>query len=229
MSESGFTFSVVDYVVFGLMLFLSFAIGIYYAYRERNSKSANEYLNATKSMSMLPVAISLCVTYESSLNLLSIPAEIYLYGSMVSWGLIATIASPLLAAHIFVPTYHAAGITSVYDYLRLRFNRVTQILGTLTYMSGALVYSGVNMYAPAIAFEAVSGFNIWGSILSCGVVCVFYTTFGGFKGIVWTDVFQSFVIVIGVIAVVIRGVMINGGFAEIWNAAYEGGRIDFVQ
>ncbi|XP_077969946.1 sodium-coupled monocarboxylate transporter 1-like [Styela clava] len=228
MSESGFTFSAVDYVVFGLMLLLSVAIGIYNAYRERNSNSANDYLNATKSMSMLPVAISLCVTYESALNLLSTPAEIYLYGSMASWGLIATISAPIIAAHIFMPTYYAAGITSVYDYLRLRFNRVTQILGTLTFMSGALVYSGVNMYAPAIAFEAVSGLNTWASILACGVVCILYTTFGGFKGIVWTDVFQSFVIVVGVIAVVTRGVMINGGFAEIWNAAYEGGRIDFV-
>ncbi|XP_077969948.1 sodium-coupled monocarboxylate transporter 1-like [Styela clava] len=191
MSGSGFTFSVVDYVVFGLMLLLSFAIGIYYAYRERNSKSANDYLNATK-------------------------------------GLIAMIVSPILATHIFVPTYYAAGVTSVYDYLRLRFNRVTQILGALTFMSGTFVYTGISMYGPALAFEAVSGFNIWGSILSCGGVCILYTTFGGFKGIVWTDVFQSFVIVIGIIAIVVRGVMINGGFAEVWNAAYEGGRIDFV-
>nr|XP_039254321.1 sodium-coupled monocarboxylate transporter 1-like [Styela clava] len=228
MSGSGFTFSVVDYVVFGLMLLLSFAIGIYYAYRERNSKSANDYLNATKSMSVLPVAISLCVTYESSLNLLSVPAEIYLFGPMTCWGLIAMIVSPILATHIFVPTYYAAGVTSVYDYLRLRFNRVTQILGALTFMSGTFVYTGISMYGPALAFEAVSGFNIWGSILSCGGVCILYTSFGGFKGIVWTDVFQSFVIVIGIIAIVVRGVMINGGFAEVWNAAYEGGRLDFV-
>lgn len=49
---------------------------------------------------------------------------------------------------------------------------------------------GVVLYAPALALEAVSGMSQSSAILIVGFVCVFYSTIGGIKAVIMTDVFQ---------------------------------------
>jgi len=66
------------------------------------------------------------------------------------------------------------------------------------------------------------------AILSTGLVCVFYTTLGGMKAVVWTDVIQSFWMISGLLAVTwYSAANIEGGYSRIWAAAKEGGRTDF--
>ncbi|XP_046559453.1 sodium-coupled monocarboxylate transporter 1-like isoform X2 [Haliotis rubra] len=50
---------------------------------------------------------------------------------------------------------------------------------------------------------------------------------GGMKAVVWTDVFQSVVMLAGVLAVVIRGISVVGGIDEVWKLNQEWGRIEF--
>lgn len=52
---------------------------------------------------------------------------------------------------------------------------------------------------------------------------------GGLKAVIWTDVIQAIMMVTGFFAVIIQGSINHGGFGNIWKAAEEGGRIDFVQ
>lgn len=59
----------------------------------------------------------------------------------------------------------------------------------------------------------------------CGI-CIFYTTIGGLKAVVWTDTFQ-FVITIGsMVAVLVLGINATGGLKNVWNTAVEGHRLD---
>ena len=75
----------------------------------------------------------------------------------------------------------------------------------------------------------VTGLDLWSSVFVTGGVCIVYTTMGGLKAVVWTDVFQVCVMWVGFIAILIRGSYLVGGFSKVWSTAYEGGRIDFVQ
>ena len=50
---------------------------------------------------------------------------------------------------------------------------------------------------------------------------------GGMKAVVWTDTFQAIIIVVGLLAVLIRGSIVTGGFAQAWKLADERGRIKF--
>lgn len=53
-----------------------------------------------------------------------------------------------------------------------------------------ILYMGIVHYAPALAVEAVTGIpQIW-SIIMVGVICIFYSTVGGIKAVIITDVFQ---------------------------------------
>ena len=58
------------------------------------------------------------------------------------------------------------------------------------------------VYAPALAMEKVAGLNINVGIVVVGFVCIFYTTIGGMKAVVWTDVFQVIWMVSGFLVIV---------------------------
>nr|XP_020463648.1 LOW QUALITY PROTEIN: sodium-dependent multivitamin transporter-like [Monopterus albus] len=84
---------------------------------------------------------------------------------------------------------------------------------------------GVCVYTPAFALNAVTGFELWGIILVTGLVCTLYTTLGGLKAVIWTDVFQTVVMFAGQLAVIVVGVQRTGGVAEVWRKVWEGNRI----
>ncbi|GFS18619.1 transposase, partial [Elysia marginata] len=60
-----------------------------------------------------------------------------------------------------------------------------------------------------------------------GCVVTFYTTLGGMKAVLWTDTFQACVIAAGLLAVAIKGSMVEGGFDKAWQIASDNGRIRF--
>eukprot|EP00057_Strongylocentrotus_purpuratus_P016284 XP_011670758.1 PREDICTED: sodium-coupled monocarboxylate transporter 2-like [Strongylocentrotus purpuratus] len=86
---------------------------------------------------------------------------------------------------------------------------------------------GIVMYAPALTLNAVTGFSLWACVLSTGVVCIFYTTVGGIKAVLWTDTLQAVVIMIGIIAFIIKGTMEVGGLEKVWEITKEGNRVHF--
>ena len=75
----------------------------------------------------------------------------------------------------------------------------------------------------------MTGFNLWAAVLSVGIVCTFYTTLGGIKAVMWTDVFQAVMMFSGLVAILIRGSLLHGGFGKIWQLNYEGHRIEFFK
>ena len=49
------------------------------------------------------------------------------------------------------------------------------------------------------------------------------------KGVIWSDVFQTFVIVVGLIVVVVIGSKEVGGIQNVFEIANKGGRMDFFE
>lgn len=57
------------------------------------------------------------------------------------------------------------------------------------------------------------------------LICIFYTTVGGLRAVVWTDTLQFLVMAGSVIAICIIGTIQIGGFSDVWNIADRGGRV----
>lgn len=89
-----------------------------------------------------------------------------------------------------------------------------------------ILYMGIVLYAPALALEAVTGMSKTFAILLIGFVCAFYSTIGGMKAVLLTDVFQSGLMFASIFSVVISGLIYAGGFKNIFEAAAEGGRLE---
>ena len=113
-----------------------------------------------------------------------------------------------------------------------------------------ILYMGIVLYAPAIALEAVTGMSRESAILSIGslfavapiiletniiillfvgIVCTFYSTIGGMKAVIITDVFQSMLMFAAVFSVIICAAIKAGGLGPIWQTAVDGGRINFLR
>uniref|UniRef100_A0AAQ5XU87 Solute carrier family 5 member 8 n=1 Tax=Amphiprion ocellaris TaxID=80972 RepID=A0AAQ5XU87_AMPOC len=220
------SFVAADYVVFALMLVVSAAVGVYYAWTDRKQRSSGDFLMGGRRLTALPVSLSLTASFMSAITVLSHPAEVYRYGASVAFYCLSYLVTMLVTSEVFLPVFYKLSITSTYEYLELRFNRATRLLGTLLFVVQTILYTGIVIYTPALALNQVTGLDLWGAVVSTGVVCTFYCTVGGLKAVVWTDVFQLGVMLAGFLAVIIRSVMLQGGVISIISDSQRGGRLN---
>ncbi|XP_072701987.1 LOW QUALITY PROTEIN: sodium/iodide cotransporter [Ciconia boyciana] len=222
------TFSLWDYGVFGLMLLISTGIGLFHGLAKGGQKTSEDFFTGGRRMPALPVGLSLSASFMSAVQVLGVPAEAYRYGAKFLWMCLGQLLNTLLTAQLFLPVFYRLGLTSTYEYLERRFSRSVRLCGTLQYVVATMLYTGIVIYAPALILNQVTGLDIWASLLSTGVICTFYTTIGGMKAVIWTDVFQVFVMLSGFIAIIIRGVLLVGGPARVLAIAAKGSRVNFV-
>uniref|UniRef100_A0A7N6FCR7 Solute carrier family 5 member 6 n=1 Tax=Anabas testudineus TaxID=64144 RepID=A0A7N6FCR7_ANATE len=218
-------FTVVDYVIFAVLLAASMGIGLYYALSGGRQRTTQEFLMADRSMRCLPVSLSLIASFQSAVAIIGVPAEIYTHGTQYWFIGCAYVLGLLIPAHVFIPVLYRLRLSSAYQYLELRFSKAVRICGTLTFIFQMVIYMGVCVYTPAFALNAVTGFELWGAVLATGLVCTVYTTMGGLKAVIWTDVFQTIVMFAGQLAVIVVGVHQTGGVSEVWRKVWEGNRI----
>ncbi|XP_068535258.1 sodium-dependent multivitamin transporter [Anas acuta] len=221
-------FTAIDYTIFTLLLVLSLAIGLFYALSGGRQRTVQEFLLANRSMGFLPVALSLLATFQSAVAILGVPAEIYRFGTEYWFLGCSYFLGLLIPAHVFIPVFYRLQITSTYEYLELRFNKTVRIFGTVTFIFQMVIYMGVVLYAPALALNAVTGFDLWSAVLTIGLVCTLYTTLGGLKAVIWTDVFQTLVMFAGQLAVIVVGAQRVGGMARVWRVAEQEGKISGI-
>ncbi|XP_055027965.2 solute carrier family 5 member 6 [Misgurnus anguillicaudatus] len=221
-------FGIIDYVIFALLLVASMSIGLYYAFTGGRQRTTQEFLMADRNMKCLPLSLSLMATFQSAVAIIGTPAEIYANGTQYWFIGCSYILGLLIPAHIFIPLLYRLHLNSAYQYLELRFSKAVRVCGTVTFIFQMVIYMGIGIYTPALALNAVTGFHLWGTVLATGLVCTLYTALGGLKAVVWTDVFQTVVMFIGQLAVIIVGVQQAGGVSDVWVKVRDGGRISGI-
>ncbi|KAJ8006734.1 hypothetical protein DPEC_G00110280 [Dallia pectoralis] len=209
------------------MLLVSAAIGVYYAIVGRGQSSSNEFLMGGRRLTAVPVALSLTASFMSAITVLATPAEVYRYGASFGLFSLSYVLVVVFSSEVFLPVFYRLGITSTFEYLEMRFNKATRLIGTVMFIVQTTLYTGIVIYAPALALNQVTGMDLWGAVISTGVVCTFYCTMGGLKAVVWTDVFQVGIMVAGFLSVIVRAVVLQGGVANILQHAEQGGRLNF--
>ncbi|XP_014165642.1 sodium/iodide cotransporter [Geospiza fortis] len=239
------TFSPWDYGVFALMLLISTAIGLFHGLAKGGQKTSEDFFTGGRRMSALPVGLSLSASFMSAIQVLGVPAEAFRYGAKFLWMCLAQLINSALTAQLFLPVFYRLGLTSTYEYLERRFSRSVRLCGTVDrsvrlcgtvqYVVATMLYTGIVIYAPALILNQVTGLDIWASLLSTGAICTFYTHHpplavpqGGMKAVIWTDVFQVFVMLAGFVAIAIRGSLLVGGPAEVLSIASNGSRLNFA-
>ncbi|XP_072339864.1 sodium-coupled monocarboxylate transporter 1-like [Scyliorhinus torazame] len=218
-----------DYVVFAAMLVVSTAIGFYFAFKPGKTKggTTEEFLLGSRQISAFPIALSLATSFLSAITVISAPAEVYLYGMMVLLFNVSCLITVVFTCLIYIPLFYRLNIISTYEYISRRFGSAVKYLIVITFLTYMFIYLGIATYTPALALSEVTGINLWISIITTGSVCTLYTTLGGIKAVVWTDVFQICIMLAGLLALLIQGLIQVGGFEKVWRTAERGGRLNF--
>ena len=220
-------FKLADYIVFSLTVCASMSIGIYFAVVGRKKNSTLNYFHGDRKLKYGPVALSLVVTFQSSVMVLGFPAEVYLFGYMICLFNIGQCAAIFLANRLVVPMMYPLKITSVYHYLQMRYrNNSVRLLNVTIGILSQGIYMGSVLFGPAIALTSVTNVPVWASILCIAGAAVMYTSIGGILAVIWTDVLQCIIITIGIVATLVKGTIDSGGVANVFRENIKSGRMD---
>ncbi|KAL1117556.1 hypothetical protein AAG570_003871 [Ranatra chinensis] len=218
---------VIDYLVFGSMLVVSALVGVYFAFLAPNKQdNTQEYLMGGKTMGVFPISMSLIASYISGISLLGIPAEMYVYGTQYWVVIFSEALVSVTMAFVYIPVFYTLQITSSYEYLNLRFDKSVRTLGCFLFLIKMMLYIPMVVYVPALAFSQVTGINLHMITPIVCSVCIFYTTLGGLKAVVWTDAIQMFAMLAGMASIIIIGLK-DMGLATVIQRNMETHRIEF--
>ncbi|PVD29794.1 hypothetical protein C0Q70_09051 [Pomacea canaliculata] len=111
-----------DYVVMAALMVVSLGIGIFFAVYKGGQRTKEEYLLGNRQMSMIPVCLSMFITYQSAIALLGGPADVFNTGTMYLFLGGGVALSYIVGLFTAVPLLYPLKITSVNEYLQLRFD-----------------------------------------------------------------------------------------------------------
>ncbi|XP_065344867.1 sodium-coupled monocarboxylate transporter 2-like [Cloeon dipterum] len=220
--------SLLDYSIFCALMLVSTLIGVYFAFfAKQKQDNTAEYLMGGKNMAIFPITMSLIASYISGVSMLGVPAEIYTYGTQYAAVLISEALVCFVTAFVFMPVFYKLQLYSSFEYLLLRFDSSVRLLLSVLYCIMSLTYTPLIIYTPALAFNQVSGasLNVIAPI-TCAI-CIFYTSLGGLRAVVWTDTLQSFSMISGVLVVTILGTLDVGGIGVVMERAANTDRLEF--
>nr|CAI5820559.1 unnamed protein product [Callosobruchus analis] len=225
-SEGNVFFSWYDYAFFGVMLSISMGIGLYVGCFGKKQNTAKDYLMGGNKMKVVPIAISLVASHSSGVTLLALPADIYAFGAAYWLGSFSFLVLSAVTVYVFLPVFHKLQLTSTYEYLGLRFDKRVRKCSSFLFAMTVFLHLPIVIYIPALAFSAASGINVHViTPIVCGV-CIFYTTIGGLKALVWSDALQFSVTMGAMVTVFVLGLKSIGGIGYVWRKGVEQGRLD---
>ncbi|XP_046659526.1 sodium-coupled monocarboxylate transporter 1-like [Homalodisca vitripennis] len=225
LHQSDLKFTWVDYTVVSAMLLLSTLVGVYYTFFNRQN-TFEDYMLGGKTMGVFPVSMSLVASFISGITLLGLPTEIYLYGTQYSVINFSVLGVLILCITFYLPVFYKLQLNSVFEYLELRFDHRVRILGISMYSFCLIIYLPAVLYVPSLAFSQVTGVPVYVVTPIISTICIFYTTFGGLKAVLWTDTLQNVFTLAAMIFVLMTGCMRLGGIREVWNINKEGHRLE---
>ncbi|KAF5286283.1 hypothetical protein FQR65_LT12723 [Abscondita terminalis] len=219
-------FSWIDYGIFGSMLTGSVIMGAYFACTRRERNTIDEYFNGGKTMKVLPIALSLIASEIGANTLLAAPVDVYRFGANYVWLIASTMIECFLGYHLFLKVFFKLQISSAYKYLQLRFDKKLAIMTSFLNLLQLLFLCSLISYIPSLAFAQVSGVNITLTAIVTSSLCILYTTIGGFKGVVWSDILQLVIMVASFLVIFFIGISAVNGFDVLWNTSIKGHRLD---
>jgi len=205
-----------DWVVIALYMLAMLAVGWYYS---RRTKSTEDYLLGGRTMRPLSVGLSLFATLMSTITYLMLPGEVIRNGPMVLAMLAAFPFVYLIAGWLLIPFIMRLRVTSAYEILETRLGVGVRLLGSFFFLLMRLLWMAAIIYATtSTVLVPLAGLPRWTTPLLCallGAITVVYTSMGGLRAVVVTDVTQT-IILFGAAVLTLVLVSLRLGGVESW-------------
>jgi len=79
---------------------------------------------------------------------------------------------------------------SVLQYLEERFGKSIRTVASVAFSVQSILRTALVLYAASLALNGIADVPLAASMVTVGAVCTFYSTVGGIKAVIVTDLFQ---------------------------------------
>ncbi len=188
--------NVLDYLV---LLGVLVGIAAYGMWRTRGHHNLRSYLKGSRETRWFTIGLSVMATQASAITFLSTPGQGYESGLGFVQNYFGAPLALIIIAVVFLPIYRRLNVYTAYEYLGKRFDTKTRLLGAGLFLLQRGLGAGITIYAPAIVLSTVMGWPLNLTIVSTGLLVVFYTVTGGSDAVNLTQKYQIGVIFIGMV------------------------------
>jgi SSS family solute:Na+ symporter len=204
--------SIVDILVIAAYFLVLAAIAWWAAKREKNVSA--DFFLASRDVGWLAVGASLFASNIGSEHLVGLAGTGAASGLAV--GHFEWLASfiLLLLGWLFVPFYLRSGVYTMPEFLERRFNPASRSYFTWVSVIGyVLTKISVSLFAGGIVVHAVTGASFWTSAVILIIITGLYTIFGGLRAVIYTEVMQAVVLIVGSVTLMFIGLHAVGGWS----------------
>lgn len=180
--------------------YFALVIGISVWVSRNMGKTTGDFFLGGQKIPWWAAGLSIFGSKLSALTFIAIPAKAYATDWTYVMNNVMIVAIAPIVTFFYLPYFRRLKLTSVYEYLRIRFDSRVKFLGSLTFVIFQLSRLGVVIYLPALVLSTVTGINIFTCILLTTLITTAYSVAGGIEAVVWTEVMQVFVLLGGALA-----------------------------
>ena len=204
-----------DAVILVAYLVIVAVIGFWVGRREK--KTSHDYFLAGSRLPWFAVGLSMVASSISTEQFMGEVGFAYSHGmAVVNWEWLIFPALTVLI-WVFAPLYIRHHVTTMPEFLERRYGVASRtIFALLTVLSYAVVNLALVLYSGGLALNHIFGIPMPVCVLILAAVTGAYTIYGGLSSVVWTDVFQCVLLLLGGLLVFVLGISrVEGGFSAI--------------
>ena len=196
-------------------------VGLYFSRKNNNTE---DYLLGGRKMNPLMLGMSLFASLLSTISYLSYTGEMIRYGPMFITGAIAFPFVIFTVGSFMIPYFMKLRVTSAYEILEQRLGLSIRLLGSTLFTLIRLFWMAVIIHATTdkVLVPVLGLGESWTTpiCILMGIVTITYTSLGGLRAVVFTDVIQSGILFGGGILTVAIITNELGNFRELWPAEW---------
>src|SRR6059036_169585 len=194
------------------------AVGLLLAGRQRD---ASDYFLGHRGLPWWALMFSVVATETSALTVISVPglaARGNLTFLQIAFGYLV---GRIGVATLLLPGYFQGTQDTAYQRLEHRFGQAARRTASGVFLFTRALADCVRIFATAIPLAIITHWSLTAGIIAIGFVTLVYTWVGGLRAVVWVDVIQLGVYLLGGIATLIVATHLAGGvaaFGREWDA-----------
>lgn len=213
----------------GVLVLYLVGVTAWGAWLGRGQTGGRDYFLGNRELPWGAVLLSVVATETSTLTFLSVPGVSYM-GTLAFLQLtLGYLAGRIVVAVVLLPGYYRGERPTAYALLEERFGTGTRRFTSAIFMVTRLLADSVRLFATAIPLALVTGWPFSASIGVIGGLTLVYTYFGGIRAVVWVDVLQmALYLVGGILALVWIHGLVEGGWAAVLEGAGAAGKLQVL-
>jgi sodium-coupled monocarboxylate transporter 8/12 len=218
-----------DYIIFIIVVVITTIIPLWGRFfGKKKTRTKADYVFAGGAVSLFSMMLSIARGTLGVRSFLGFPSEMFYRGAGMWETLYGMVNAYPIVAFVFIPVYFNLGITSVYQYIELRFkSRFVRCLASGTYIFRSILNLGVTVFTPTVALYTIIGIPIWMSLFAITIISIVFNLLGGLKAAITADVIQVLVTIVVSMAIIIQSTILAGGIENVYRENRDTGRLNF--